>query len=79
MPTILRIGPYRFFFYAEEGTEPPHVHIEAAEKRAKYWIRPIEFVRSDGFRSGELKEIEEIIVANVDLFLEAWNEFFSDK
>jgi hypothetical protein len=79
VPTILRIGQYRFFFYAEEGTEPPHIHIEAAEKRAKYWMNPIERVRSDGFRSGELKEIEQIIVANLDLFLKEWHEFFSDK
>jgi hypothetical protein len=77
MPTILKIGPYRFFFYAEEGSEPPHIHIEAAERRAKYWIRPVRHFRSDGFRSGELKEIERIIVENVDLLLEAWDDFFS--
>jgi hypothetical protein len=79
MPTVLRIGPYRFFFYAEEGTEPPHVHIEAAERRAKYWIEPISRTKSDGFRSGELKEIEKIITANLDSFLREWYEFFSDK
>ncbi len=38
MPTVLRIGAYRFFFYSEEGQEPPHVHIVAAEKRAKFWL-----------------------------------------
>lgn len=28
MPTVLRSGPYRFFFYAGDRDEPPHVHIE---------------------------------------------------
>lgn len=28
MPTILRDGPYRLFFYSNEGEEPPHVHVE---------------------------------------------------
>ncbi len=28
MPTILRIGPYRFYFYSHEPNEPPHVHID---------------------------------------------------
>lgn len=27
MPTIFREGPWRFFFYSNEGTEPPHVHV----------------------------------------------------
>lgn len=79
MPTVLRVGQYRFFFYSEEGTEPPHIHVEAADKRAKYWMCPIAHVRSDGFRSGELKEIEQIIATNVDSFMEEWDGFFSDK
>jgi len=57
MPTVLRIGQYRFFFYADEGFEPPHVHVESGEKRAKYWLTPIEETWNDGFRSGETKEL----------------------
>jgi hypothetical protein len=38
MPTVLRLGPYRFFFYAGDGVEPPHVHIERDEKAAKFWL-----------------------------------------
>ncbi|MCB9870153.1 MAG: DUF4160 domain-containing protein [Planctomycetes bacterium] len=30
MPTVLRIGSTRFFFYSNEGNEPPHIHIEQA-------------------------------------------------
>jgi len=79
MPTVLRVGQFRFFFYAEEGQEPPHVHIESAEKRAKFWLTPIDETWNDGFRSGEMKSIERIIAANVDLLLEAWNDFFADE
>jgi hypothetical protein len=28
MPTVLRSGPYRFFFYSGDAGEPSHVHIE---------------------------------------------------
>ena len=28
MPTVLRSGPYRFFFYSGDGAEPPHVHVQ---------------------------------------------------
>ena len=41
MPTVLRIGPYRFFFYSADGSEPPHIHVEKENKVAKYWLNPI--------------------------------------
>jgi hypothetical protein len=78
MPTVFQAGPYRFFFFSEEGNEPPHLHIEAAERRCKYWMRTREFAWNDGFRSGELKEIERLIAENVDLILGKWNDFFAD-
>jgi len=41
MPTVLRIGPYRFFFFSNEGNEPPHVHVERDDNTAKYWLDPV--------------------------------------
>jgi hypothetical protein len=40
MPTIVRDGPYRLFFYSADGAEPPHVHIERDAAIAKYWLAP---------------------------------------
>ena len=34
MPTILRIGPYRFFFYSGDEAELPHVHIARDDEEA---------------------------------------------
>jgi hypothetical protein len=76
MPTVLRVGPYRFFFYADERQEPPHIHVVAAEKEAKYWLTPVALAWNDGFRSGELKEIEEIVSANLESLREVWHGFF---
>ncbi|MCC5626436.1 DUF4160 domain-containing protein [Nostoc sp. CHAB 5715] len=33
MPTILRIGAYRFYFYTHEPNEPPHIHIDRDDTR----------------------------------------------
>jgi Domain of unknown function (DUF4160) len=41
MPTVLRIESYRFFFYAGDRDEPPHVHVESDDKIAKFWLDPI--------------------------------------
>ena len=41
MPTALRIGRYRFFFFSNEGQEPPHIHASASGNEAKFWLDPI--------------------------------------
>jgi hypothetical protein len=46
MPEVFREGPYRFFFFSMEGTEPPHIHVEAAERYAKFWLEPIILAQS---------------------------------
>lgn len=38
MPTVRQIGSARFFFYSNEGTEPPHIHVEQAGAVAKFWL-----------------------------------------
>ena len=50
MPTVLRSGPYRLFFYSSDRSEPSHVHVEREEKRAKFWLKPVRLEDSVGFR-----------------------------
>jgi hypothetical protein len=78
MPTILRVGPYRFFFYSLENDEPPHIHVEAAEKVAKYWLAPIRLASSHGFRSYELSSLRAIVAEHEQIFQEAWHVHFGD-
>jgi hypothetical protein len=77
MPVALRIKGYRFFFFSLEGNEPPHLHIEQAERFAKFWLNPVALVKSRGFRSGELSEIQKLVEENRDTLLEKWDEHFS--
>jgi len=51
MPTVLRAGPYRFFFYSVDRGEPVHVHVERETKRAKFWLDQFGFT-SAGVQSG---------------------------
>jgi hypothetical protein len=76
MPTVYRIGPYRFFFYAGDGDEPPHVHVERDENVAKFWLDPGRLQRSGGFRRPELRKVEQMIREIRTELLEAWNEYF---
>ena len=48
MPTVLRSGPYRRFFYAGDGHAPPHVHVERDEGAAKFWLDPVRLAKDLG-------------------------------
>lgn len=70
MPTVLRVKGYRFFFFSLEGEEPPHIHVEQAERYAKLWLKPVSIARAKGFRSSELTDILQIVQNNQLLFQE---------
>lgn len=76
VPTILRAGPYRFFFYSNEGTEAPHVHVEREARVAKIWLRPVKVCRSGGLPPHELRRIETIVRVNREDLLREWKAFF---
>ena len=74
MPEVFRKYGFVFFFYANEGNEPMHVHVRKAGGFAKYWIEPIELEFSQGMKVAELKTAEELIMENVELIKLRWNE-----
>ncbi len=76
MPTVLRFGPYRFFFYSSDADEPPHIHVERGDCLAKFWLSSPRAASSAGFRPPELRRIGSIIVEHREELLESWNEYF---
>ena len=76
MPTVLRSGPFRFFFYAGDGGEPPHVHVERDDCEAKFWLDPVRLERSHGFRRQEINRIRALVDEHQQQLLESWHEFF---
>jgi hypothetical protein len=76
MPTVRRIGSARFFFFSNEGAEPPHVHVEQAGAVAKFWLEPVSLASSSRLRGHELRRLERVVAEHREEFLEAWHEFF---
>ena len=76
MPTIARPGPYRVFFYSNNGVEPPHVHVQKGTALAKFWLAPVAQASASGYRAHDLRELERLVRENHEVWLEAWNEFF---
>ncbi|MDI6799659.1 MAG: DUF4160 domain-containing protein [Actinomycetota bacterium] len=76
MPTVFKIGSYRFFFYAGDWGEPKHIHVEADKKVAKFWLDPVVLQVSGGFNRIEISQIYKIINENQKEIEEAWDEYF---
>ena len=76
MPTVLRVGRYRFFFFSNEGGEPAHIHVESGDEYAKFWIEPVGLARSVGYNANELAEIEKLVRKHRELIKEKWDEHF---
>lgn len=73
---MLRVGPYRFFFYAGDGGEPPHIHVSRDDAEAKYWLAPTRLEWSHGFSSRDINQVQRAVEANHDFIVECWNELF---
>lgn len=76
MPTVLRTGPYRFFFVSLDYNEPPHVHVRRENMVAKFWLDPVALQRAGGFSRTELNKIAQLVDENREYLLESWYEFF---
>ena len=75
MPTVLRIGRYRFHFYSNEGEEPPHIHVRSPEGECKFWLDPVQLAANKGIAAHELREIERQVFEHRVLLTESYHEF----
>jgi len=77
VPTVLRSGPYRVYFFSHEPNEPSHVHVDRDDLSAKFWLQPVALAQYFGFPPRELRRIKELIEENRGKLLEAWHGHIS--
>jgi hypothetical protein len=78
LPTVLKSGPYRLFFYSGDRDEPIHIHVERDLMVAKFWVEPVRLQENDGFSRSELIKIQKIVERNSKKIIEAWDEYFKN-
>ncbi len=76
MPTVLRAGPFRFFFYAGDREEPQHVHVERDDRIAKFWFDPIRLQSSGGLSRTEIARVQRLVAEHRSQLVEAWDAYF---
>ena len=78
MPTLLTVGPYRFFCYAGDRHEPSHIHVERDREIAKFWLQPVRLQSNRGFNRTEINRIQKLVQENQEQLLAGWHDFFND-
>ena len=76
MPTVLRVGSLRFFFYSGDRDEPPHIHIESEGKTGKFWLRPVRYERSMGFSRKEILSLERLVAEHQETLIRSCDDYF---
>ncbi len=76
MPAVLVTEGFRFFFFSNEGTEPPHIHVEQGDGYAKFWLDPVELAYSVAMKQHELKRARLLVMQHAPNFKERWNGYF---
>ncbi|MDR2727058.1 MAG: DUF4160 domain-containing protein [Deltaproteobacteria bacterium] len=80
MPVVLTIGPYKFFFYSNEGhpLKAPHIHVRGGGGEAKLSLTPpCEVLESAGYTSSNLRLIRNLAAENKEFLTGAYHEYFS--
>ena len=75
-PTVLRSGPYRFFFFSSDRGEPPHIHPARDDKLVKFWLSPVRAAYNYGFTENELNRIANIVQEHETALLKALHDDF---
>lgn len=76
MPTTLRIGPYRLYFYSYDCIEPRHTHIDRERSSAKFWPDPdVALADNRGFSRQELRRIEQLVREHTEALRNEWDSF----
>lgn len=79
MPTILVKDGWRFFFYANEGNEPIHVHCKNGDKECKYWLDSANFEVREAYSYDmsprDTRNVKKLIFENFEYIEEKWRLF----
>jgi len=83
MPTILMILGWRFYFYANEGNEPIHVHCRKGDAEAKHWLDVEAFEASEAhaynMSPADKRAVRKIIFEHFDYIIDQWNKFQENR
>lgn len=73
MPTVLRVGPYRFFFYSYDLGERMHIHVICGRNEAKFWLDDGTLAKNLGMSTNDLGIVQKLVVEHREMLIHEWN------
>ncbi|MBN2148154.1 MAG: DUF4160 domain-containing protein [Anaerolineales bacterium] len=59
--------------------KPRNIHVESSNGRAKFWLEPfVTLTDFRGLKQHEIKEIQQIVEEQEEVFRDAWRKHFSE-
>jgi hypothetical protein len=77
MSTVLRIFGFRFHFYSDEGSEPPHIHVETGDGECKFWLSSVLLAKNRGMSAVDIRKVECLVYEHQAFLLEKHNDIQS--
>ncbi len=79
MPKI-RIGSYEFFFYSNEGSEEPHLHVYIDGNELKFWLAHAELAtQNPRVSQHKINQIAKVIRQHRNTLQGFWDDYQSRK
>ncbi len=83
MPTVLLLLGWRVFFYANEGSEPIHVHCRKGDMECKFWLDTETYdIREDyafNLSPRDRRQIRKIVFDHFELIVEQWQRMQQEQ
>jgi hypothetical protein len=64
---------FRFHFYSDEGSEPPHIHVATPDGECKFWLDPVRLARNKGVSPATVRNIEKLLYENIEFLMEKYH------
>ena len=79
MPTVLRIGSFRFHFYSDERNEPVHIHVATPDGEAKFWLQPIRLAANRSLKRTTIRKIKTLLFQHQPMLVEKYHAFHAEN
>ena len=74
MPTVLRVGPYRFFFYSYDLGERMRIHVISGKNEAKFWLDDCSLAKNLGMHENDLQTVQKLVNEYREMLIHEWNK-----
>ncbi len=78
VPTVMRSGGFRFFFFLNEGLRA-HIHVARGGGRAKVWLDDLSLASARSLTGADTRRILKLVLDHREELQDVWTSRFGRK